>query len=73
MPDFIIQLNGDELEVSLYRQRSASLHINQNWMESVKTTEDNAQTDKATKQYLRNKLNAAQWFVSAIKQREEPC
>jgi RNA polymerase sigma-54 factor len=70
MPDFIISLDGDELEVSLYRQRSASLHINQNWMENVKTTEENAHSDKATKQYMRNKLNAAQWFVSAIKQRE---
>lgn len=70
MPDFIISLNGDELEVSLYRQRSASLHINQSWMENVKSTEENTHTDKATKQYLRNKLNAAQWFVSAIKQRE---
>lgn len=70
MPDFIVSLDGDELEVSLYRQRSASLHINQNWMESVKSTEENGNTDKATRQYLRNKLNAAQWFVSAIKQRE---
>ncbi len=70
MPDFIIALDGDTLEVSLYRQRSASLHINQNWMETVKNTEDNRQNDKATRQYLRNKLNAAQWFVSAIKQRE---
>lgn len=70
MPDFIVSLDGDELEVSLYRQRSASLHINQNWMESVKNTEQNGNTDKATRQYLRNKLNAAQWFVSAIKQRE---
>ena len=70
MPDFIISLDGDDLEVSLFRQRSASLHINQNWMENVKSTEDNAHTDKATRQYLRNKLNAAQWFVSAIKQRE---
>jgi len=70
MPDFIIALNGSELEVSLYRQRSASLHINHSWMETVKNTEENHQTDKATKQYLRNKLNAAQWFVSAIKQRE---
>ncbi len=70
MPDFIIARDGEELEVSLYRQRSASLHINQNWMETVKSTEDNHNTDKATRQYLRNKLNAAQWFVSAIKQRE---
>jgi RNA polymerase sigma-54 factor len=70
MPDFIVALDGDELEVSLYRQRSSTLHINQNWMDNVKNTEENKQTDKATKQYLRNKLNAAQWFVSAIKQRE---
>ena len=70
MPDFIVNLDGDELEVSLYRQRSSTLHINQSWMENVKTTEGNKQADKATKQYLRNKLNAAQWFVSAIKQRE---
>lgn len=70
MPDFIVSLDGDQLEVQLYRQRSASLHINQNWMENVKSTEENVHSDKATKQYLRNKLNAAQWFVSAIKQRE---
>ncbi len=70
MPDFIVTMDGDELEVSLYRQRSATLHINQSWMESVKNTEESTQTDKATRQYLRNKLNAAQWFVSAIKQRE---
>lgn len=70
MPDFIVALDGEELEVSLFRQRSASLHINQNWMENVKSTEENQQTDRATRQYLRNKLNAAQWFVSAIKQRE---
>jgi RNA polymerase sigma-54 factor len=70
MPDFIVTMDGDDLEVSLYRQRSATLHINQSWMENVKSTEENTQTDKATRQYLRNKLNAAQWFVSAIKQRE---
>jgi len=70
MPDFIIVLDGENLEVSLYKQRSASLHISQSWMENVKTSEENKQTDKSTRQYLRSKLNAAQWFVSAIKQRE---
>ncbi len=70
MPDFIITSEGDELEVQLYRQRSANLHINQSWLEKIRCTEESQQTDKATKQYLRNKLNAAQWFVSAIKQRE---
>ncbi|HUR11905.1 MAG TPA: RNA polymerase factor sigma-54 [Flavitalea sp.] len=70
MPDFVITHDGDYIEVSLYRQRSSTLHINQSWMETVKSTEENQKTDKATRQYLRNKLNAAQWFVSAIRQRE---
>jgi RNA polymerase sigma-54 factor len=70
IPDFMISVDGDEIDVQLYRQRSASLHINQVWMEKIKCSEENKQTDRATRQYLRNKLNAAQWFVSAIKQRE---
>lgn len=70
MPDFLLSIDGDALEVTLFRQRSASLHINHAWMENVKTAEESRQTDRATKQYLKNKLNAAQWFVSAIKQRE---
>jgi RNA polymerase sigma-54 factor len=70
MPDFIVLADGEQLEVSLYRQRSATLHINQSWMETIRSSEENQNTDRATKQYLRNKLNAAQWFVSAIKQRE---
>lgn len=70
IPDFIIASEGVELEVSLFRQRSSNLHINKMWMENVKNTETNAQVDKATRQYVRNKMNSAQWFISAIQQRE---
>lgn len=70
LPDFILSAEGDMIEVSLYKQRSSTLFINHSWMESIKIAENNKKTDKHTKQYLRNKLNAAQWFVSAIKQRE---
>jgi len=78
LPDFILTTEGDMIEVSLFKQRSSTLFINQSWMESVMMTENNKKADKHTRQYLRNKLNAAQWFklnaaqwfVSAIKQRE---
>lgn len=69
IPDFMITNEDDILEVSLYRQRSSNLHINKSWMERVKSTEF-SNTDKATKQYVRNKMNSAQWFISAIQQRE---
>jgi len=70
IPDFIVTNEDNSLEVSLYRQRSSSLHINKSWMDRVKGTESNHNTDKATRQYIRNKMNSAQWFISAIHQRE---
>ncbi|MEO6917041.1 MAG: RNA polymerase factor sigma-54 [Chitinophagaceae bacterium] len=69
IPDFTISNEDDCLEVSLYRQRSSNLHISKTWMDRVKSTEF-SNGDKATKQYVRNKMNSAQWFISAIQQRE---
>ncbi|RYE48824.1 MAG: RNA polymerase sigma-54 factor, partial [Sphingobacteriales bacterium] len=35
IPDFIVRMEGDKLEVELYNSRSATLHINTSWKESV--------------------------------------
>jgi len=68
VPDFIITVEGDTVDVTLARQRSSTLHINQSWMENVKS--QCIKKDKAAEQYLKSKLQAAEWFVSAIQQRE---
>jgi RNA polymerase sigma-54 factor len=69
IPDFILTVDDDgEIEVNLYRSRSSSLYINQSLMETVQF--QGAGRDKSTTQYLKSKLNSAQWFVNAIKQRE---
>ncbi len=70
LPDFVVTDLGDQLEVSLYRQRSSTLHISQSWVEMVQQASQNATMDRGAKQYLRSKLSSAQWFVSAIQQRE---
>jgi RNA polymerase sigma-54 factor len=70
IPDFVVTQEGEELEASLFRQRSSSLHISQSWVEKVQSADQDTHTDKATRQYLRNKLSAAQWFISAIELRE---
>jgi RNA polymerase sigma-54 factor len=67
IPDFIITNEGDGFEISLYRQRSSSLFVNQSFL---KILSNQKQNDKGAVQYLKSKINAAQWFVSAIKQRE---
>jgi RNA polymerase sigma-54 factor len=68
IPDFIITVEDDELEISLAKQRSASLTINRGWMENIRSQCHDK--DKAANYYLKSKLQAAEWFVSAIVQRE---
>jgi RNA polymerase sigma-54 factor len=69
IPDFILTVDDDgEIEVNLYRSRSSSLYINQSLMETVQF--QGSGRDKSAAQYLKSKLNSAQWFVNAIKQRE---
>jgi RNA polymerase sigma-54 factor len=67
VPDFVITEDGDKLTISLYRQRSSTLFINQSL---TKMLDKEEKTDRNTVQYLKSKLNSAQWFVDAIKQRE---
>jgi RNA polymerase sigma-54 factor len=69
LPDFLVTRNGDDISVSLYRLRSESLNINSSWKEMA---ENNAKvtTDKSAVQYIKNKLQSAQWFIHAVQQRE---
>jgi RNA polymerase sigma-54 factor len=69
IPDFILTIEDDEVEISLAKQRSASLTINKGWIENIKS--QTQQKDRATSFYLKSKLQAAEWFVSAIVQREQ--
>ncbi len=69
LPDFIILQTGEELEVQLYKHRSESLSINSSWKQMAEGSKQ-VTTDKSAMQYLKNKLQSAQWFISAVQQRE---
>ncbi len=69
LPDFLLMQEDDVMNVSLARERSSKLSISSSWKKMVYDTEK-SQTDNRSKQYLKSKLNAAEWFVNAIRQRE---
>lgn len=69
LPDFIVTQNGDQLDVLLYRNRSENLAINTSWKQLAEGTQQ-VNTDKSALQYLKNKLQSAQWFINAVQQRE---
>jgi RNA polymerase sigma-54 factor len=68
-PDFFIQLVDGSAEIALLHKSSSGLFINQSWIEKVQGTEE-ARPNKEVRQYVRSKLQSAQWFIHAVKERE---
>lgn len=65
-PDFMLWYTEDgEIEVQLTWGNSPALKLNK-----VFTQMAEQKQDKATNQFLKNKMNSAKWFIDAIKQRE---
>jgi RNA polymerase sigma-54 factor len=69
IPDFIITNIGDSIQVSLYSSRAGSVFVNQSLHDQLASQVSNK--DKTAVQYIKSKLGSAQWFVNAIKQRED--
>ena len=65
-PDFLLRYTDDgEIEVQLAWGNSPALRMNKLFTQMAEQ-----KNDKATNQFLRNKINSARWFIDAIKQRE---
>ena len=58
-------LNDGDIEVQLAWGNSPALRMNR-----VFTKMAEEKNDRATRQFLKNKINSAKWFIDAIKQRE---
>jgi len=69
IPDFIITNYGDKIQVNLFSSRAGSVFVNQALHDELASQISNK--DKTAGQYVRSKLSSAQWFVNAVKQREE--
>ena len=73
IPDFTIEERDDELFVVLNTGDIPELHVSREYtemLEDYKKMPKNEETRQAT-QFLRQKLDAAKWFIDAIKQRNE--
>ncbi len=69
IPDFIITNYGDNIQVNLFSSKSASVFVNQSLHDQLACHVSSK--DKTASQYIKSKLSSAQWFVNAVKQREE--
>lgn len=73
VPDFSIKIEDSELHLTLNGRNAPELHVSRSYSEMLKGYKEAAQHSKAQKDavmFIKQKLDAAQWFIDAIKQRQ---
>jgi RNA polymerase sigma-54 factor len=73
VPDFIIENKNGELVLSLNSRNAPELRINnqyKNMLEAYSANRKNKQQREAA-MFVKQKIDAAKWFIDAIKQRQE--
>ena len=74
VPDFAITIVDGELELTLNGRNAPELHVSReysNMMKGYKEAKDKSKSQKDAVMFIKQKLDAAKWFIEAIKQRQQ--
>lgn len=74
VPDFAIKIVEGELELTLNGRNAPELHVSREYTNMLKGYKDATKKSKSQKDavlFIKQKLDAAKWFIDAIKQRQQ--
>lgn len=74
IPDFILHNNDEGLELSLNSRNAPDLRVSPSYSDMFKAYDKSDKKDKKLKEtvtFVKQKLDAAKWFIDAIKQRQQ--
>ncbi len=74
VPDFSIRIVEGELELSLNGRNAPELHVSReynNMLKGYKDSKDRSKSQKDAVMFIKQKLDAAKWFIDAIRQRQQ--
>jgi len=74
IPDFTIRIIDGELDLSLNSRNAPEMHISStynNMLQGYKESKEKSKSQKEAIQFIRQKLDAAKWFIDAVKQRQQ--
>jgi len=74
VPDFSIRIVEGELELSLNGRNAPELHVSReysNMLAGYKQSKDKSKSQKDAVMFIKQKLDAAKWFIDAIRQRQQ--
>jgi RNA polymerase sigma-54 factor len=73
IPDFFVHNNGGKLEITLNSKNAPDLRISEGYRDMLKDYDRGSKKDKRQKEavlFIKQKIDAAKWFIDAIKQRQ---
>lgn len=74
IPDYILTNNNGKIELALNSRNAPELRISRSYTEMFKAYDKGDKKDKKLKEavtFVKQKLDAAKWFIDAIKQRQQ--
>ena len=74
VPDFSIKIVDGELELTLNGRNAPELHVSKeynNMLKGFRDSKEKSKSQKDTVMFIKQKLDAAKWFIDAIKQRQQ--
>jgi RNA polymerase sigma-54 factor len=74
IPDFLLSNNNGKLELALNSRNAPELKISRSYAEMLDTYDKSNKKDKAMREtvtFVKQKLDAARWFIDAIRQRQQ--
>ncbi|MGR3808914.1 RNA polymerase factor sigma-54 [Jiulongibacter sp. NS-SX5] len=74
MPDFIVTSENNKLEIILNSKNAPELRVSRSFSDMLDTYDKSDKKNKQVKEtvtFVKQKLNAAKWFIDAIKQRQQ--
>ena len=74
MPDFILTNNSGKLELTLNARNAPELRVSRSYSDMFQSYNKSDKKDKKLKEtvsFVKQKLDAAKWFIDAVKQRQQ--
>lgn len=74
IPDFVVTENNGELEISLDGRNEPQLRVSRQYTELFDTYDKSDKKNKSIREtvtFVKQKLDAARWFIDAIRQRQQ--
>ena len=74
VPDFAIKIVDGELELTLNGRNAPELHVSReynNMLKGYKETKEKSRAQKDAVMFIKQKLDAAKWFIEAVRQRQQ--